>query len=138
MDQIAARSVEKQTPLPSLELGVVPVSTGVDSNVGYTRIYGSHIAWKGPKSPLAKEIHPYFVFTRLFQAGRKRPGAEREDRLLLDRVLGDARRLERRLGAGDRRRLDEYLQAVRSVEERLERKGPDGESTWKPRPRARR
>jgi hypothetical protein len=44
MDQVAAQAAGKQTPLPSLELAIAPVSTGVDRNVGYTRVYGAHIA----------------------------------------------------------------------------------------------
>ena len=52
MDQVAAESSAKYTPLPSLELGIDPVTTGVDTNVGYTRVYGSHIAWSGPQKPV--------------------------------------------------------------------------------------
>jgi hypothetical protein len=43
MDQLAAQRVGEQTPLPSLELGIEPESTGVDGNAGYTRVYGCHI-----------------------------------------------------------------------------------------------
>src|SRR5262245_27793392 len=91
MDQMAARQVRGQTPLPSLELAMDPVSTGVDNNVGYTRVYGSHIAWAGPTSPLAREINPRLVYERLFRAGRPRGDAAAQDKLLLDRVLDDAR-----------------------------------------------
>ena len=58
MDQLAAARLGDQTPLPSLELCTAPVKTGVDRNVGYTRVYGSHIAWKGPTQPLAREVDP--------------------------------------------------------------------------------
>ena len=44
MDQLAAQKTGSRTPLPSLELGIAPVSTGVDTNVGYTRVYGAHVA----------------------------------------------------------------------------------------------
>jgi hypothetical protein len=54
MDQVAAQRVGGETPLPSLELGIEPESTGVDANVGYTRVYGCHIAWSGPTTPLAR------------------------------------------------------------------------------------
>ena len=59
MDQIAAQRAGSRTPLPSLELGISPVSTGVDTNVGYTRVYGAHVAWSGPTTPLAREINPH-------------------------------------------------------------------------------
>jgi hypothetical protein len=90
MDQVAADHSGKLTPIPSLELGIDPVTTGVDTNVGYTRVYGSHISWAGPTSPLAKELKPELVFDRLFHAAYPKPGTAKRDRLLLDRVLGDA------------------------------------------------
>ena len=64
MDQVAAQRAGDQTPLPSLELGIEPESTGVDANVGYTRVYGCHIAWSGPTTPLARETNPRSVYER--------------------------------------------------------------------------
>ncbi|MCA9199911.1 MAG: DUF1552 domain-containing protein [Planctomycetales bacterium] len=121
MDQVAAGLVAHQTPIPSLELGIDPVSIGVDTNVGYTRVYGSHIAWAGPTSPLAKEINPRLVFERLFRASKPRTGSSHADRRLLDRVLDDAKQLQQQLSSADRQRMDEYLQSVRTLEQRLER-----------------
>ena len=131
MDQVAAGTTRGKTPLPSLELGIDPVSTGVDTNVGYTRVYGSHIAWSGPTSPLAKELNPRLVFERLFRAAHPKQGGFQRDRLLLDRVLEDAKQLKQRLGAADRQRMDEYLQSVRSIEERLQNQ-QQGRSSWEP------
>ena len=68
IDQFAAQRAGKQTPLPSLELGVTPVASGVDAAVGYTRVYGSHIAWSSPTTPLAREINPRSAYERLFRA----------------------------------------------------------------------
>jgi hypothetical protein len=56
MDQLAAKKVGILTPLPSLELGLEPPATGVDSNVGYTQLYGAHIAWNQPTTPGACSI----------------------------------------------------------------------------------
>jgi hypothetical protein len=133
MDQVAAQRLGNRTPLPSLELGCSPVSTGVDNNVGYTRVYGAHVAWAGPTSPLAREIDPRLVFERLFRAGDPKQSAGQRDRLLLDRVLDDARELKQRLGTADRRRVDEYLSVVRSLEERIDRARTPERSAWKPR-----
>jgi len=134
MDQVAAQKSGKQTPLASLELGVAPDSTGVDTNNGYTRLYGSHIAWSAPTSPLAREIDPRLVFERLFRAGRPQSDSAKQDMLLLDRVLDDARELRQRLGVADRQRMDEYLSVVRSLEERLERASrPQPGVAWRPR-----
>src|SRR5882724_10974463 len=88
MDQVAAQSAGDRTPLPSLELGIEPESTGVDANVGYTRVYGCHIAWSSPTTPLAKEINPRSVYERLFRASGPQGSAAKQDTLLLDRVLG--------------------------------------------------
>ena len=134
MDQVAAQKAGKQTPLPSLELGISPVATGVDTNVGYTRVYGGHIAWSSPTTPLAREINPRYVYERLFRAAGGQGNSSKLDSLLLDRVLGDARRLRERVGAEDKARIDEYLSVVRSVEERIERAGADkSASAWRPR-----
>src|SRR5690606_4616393 len=53
--------------------------------------------------------------------------------LLLDRVLDDARKLRQRLGAADRQRMDEYLQSVRSLEQRLQRAAQESQNAWTPR-----
>ncbi len=133
MDQVAAQRTGSRTPLPSLELGIAPVSTGVDTNVGYTRVYGAHVAWSGPTAPLAREINPQFVFERLFRASNPQPGSGKRDKLLLDSVLNDAKQLRSQLGVGDRHRIDEYLSIVRSLEDRLERAASPERTKWKPR-----
>jgi hypothetical protein len=132
MDQIAAQRRGHETPLPSLELAIDPVTTGVDNNVGYTRVYGAHISWSAPSRPLPREIHPRAVYQRLFRASQPQSASAEQDKLLLDRVLDDARRLRERLGESDRKRLDEYLEGVRSLEQRLDRP-PDKVMAWKPR-----
>jgi hypothetical protein len=133
MDQAAAQAAGKQTPLPSLELGIAPVSTGVDKNVGYTRVYGAHVAWAGPTNPLAREINPRLVFERLLRASGPRESTAKHDRQLLDSVLDDAKELRKKLGTADRHRMDEYLSVVRSLEERLERASRPERLKWKPR-----
>lgn len=125
MDQVAAKRIGNLTPLPSLELGIEPPATGVDTNVGYTQLYGAHISWSQPTTPLAKEINPKLAFDRLF---RPKPVTNREaaeiaatrDRSVLDLVAADARRLHQKLGSGDRAKLEEYLESVRAVERRIE------------------
>jgi len=133
MDQLAVQKAGRQTPIASLELGIAPVTTGVDKNAGYTRVYGSHIAWAGPASPLARELNPQLAFERLFRAVTGKGGGAKDEIFLLDRVLEDARQLRQKLGGGDRQRLDEYLSVVRSLEDRLERAASPEQSKWKPR-----
>ncbi|MFT5302193.1 MAG: hypothetical protein ACI87E_000684 [Mariniblastus sp.] len=122
VDQLIAQSIGNETPLPSLELGTEPVISGIDSNVGYTRLYGSHISWQSANRPVAKEINPQIVFERLF--GRSGSPLGDQDsaaqRRLLDHVLDDAKTIRRGLGRDDQFKLDEYIDSVRAVERRLE------------------
>lgn len=132
MDQLAAQRAGDQTPLPSIELGITPVAVGVDLAVGYTRVYGSHISWSDVTTPLARELNPRAAFERLFRAGAgMNAGAAKLDSLLLDRVLGDAKRLRSDLGAADGYRLDEYLSVMRTLEQRVQRASTGERKTWK-------
>ena len=120
MDQLAAQKVGRETPLPSLELGIEPVTNFVDDNVGYTALYGSHIAWSTPTTPLAKEINPRLAFDRLFRSDRAVTGSPQDDRSILDLVADDAKSLRNQVGKTDRMKLDEYFESVRAVEKRIE------------------
>jgi len=128
LDQLMAQHVGKTTPLPSLELGIDPVISGIDSNVGYTRLYGSNISWLTAERPVAKEINPRLVYERLFgirQAGQrsttgKGTNVSADRRKLLDLAMEDARDLRQRLGRDDQFKLEEYLDSVRSVERQIE------------------
>ncbi len=132
VDQVMAKHVGNLTPLASLELGIEPPSTGVDTNVGFTQLYGAHISWATPTSPLAKEINPKLAFDRLFRstATTGRRGGLDDDQSVLDLVAEDAKRLETKLGYADRQKLNEYFESVRSVERRIEfdRKRKTGEN----------
>ncbi len=120
VDQLAAQRMGNLTPLPSLELGIDPVVTGVDVNVGYTQLYGGSIAWSTPTTPVAKEINPQLAFDRLFRTNVGKGADANRDRSVLDLVKEDAEALRTRIGKNDQRKLDEYLDSVRSVEKRIE------------------
>ncbi len=135
VDQLMAAKIGDRTPLPSLELGVDEAYTGVDNiGGGFTRIYGSHIAWRDPHTPVPKEIVPRLAFDRLFRTGPAEPvvsgftprqpavvkSLARDDTSVLDIVLEDAKCLSRRVGSEDKVKIDEYLESVRSVERRIE------------------
>ncbi|MEZ5962707.1 MAG: DUF1552 domain-containing protein [Planctomycetota bacterium] len=116
MDQVAAQALGGQTLLPSLELGCDPIYPVED--MGYSTVYGGHIAWSAADRPLAKEIVPRQVFDRLFRSTAQ--VADPTRRSVLDLVKRDADRLLRELGQRDRNKLLEYQDAVRSVERRIE------------------
>ena len=134
IDQLIPQHHSGQTPIPSLELGTEPVISGIDSNVGYTRLYGSHISWQTPTRPMAKEINPRVVYERLF--GRKLTGDRATNQSyqnLLDFVLEDARSVRRRLGRDDQFKMDEYLDSVRSVEKQIEFASQEPNQRWEPK-----
>ncbi len=133
VDQLIASRLSGQTPIPSLELSTEPVISGVDSNVGYTRLYGSHISWQSATRPVARELNPRVVYERLFGRQLQADHATSESyRNLLDFALEDARSVRRKLGRDDQFKLDEYLDSVRAVEKRLEFASQDRPAGWEP------
>lgn len=133
IDQLLAQHQAGQTPIPSLELGTEPVISGIDSNVGYTRLYGSHISWQSPTRPLAKEINPRVVYERLFGRQANHDQATNQSYSnLLDYVLEDAKTVRNKLGRDDQFKMDEYLDSVRSVEKQIEFASRDQSGNWIP------
>ena len=126
VDQVAAEKIGQLTKLPSLELGTEPSSPAGRCDSGYSCLYTSNISWRTPTSPMAKEVDPESVFTRMFgssnhyenkiMAGRRATSR----RSILDYVLNEAKQLNHKLSQNDRRKLDEYLYAVRDIERRIE------------------
>lgn len=123
IDQVIAQHIGHQTRFPSLEYGLDPVMGGVDELVGYTRLYGASISWESPTRPRSKEINPKFAFDRLFRnvIPGKTPKSENPwKKSVLDIVMDDANRLNKKLGASDQNKMSEYLESVRAVEKRVE------------------
>ena len=128
MDQIVAKTVGQETPLPSLELGLEGTDTvnGVGTcDVGFSCAYQNRLAWSGPTTPLPVEANPRVVFDRLFGNVDSTDPAVRRARLrrqgsIIDSVLDKARRLQGKLGQRDGEKLDEYLQSVREIERRIQ------------------
>ena len=119
LDQHLAKSFVGKTLVPSLVLGCEPVRTGVDRIVNWTLLYSSLISWETPQRPVMPETNPRSAFESLFNLDSD--GAQRTagNRRLLDLVLEDAQGLRPRLGRDDRTRLDQYLDSVQTVENRL-------------------
>jgi Protein of unknown function (DUF1552) len=128
-DQIAARTIGKQTLVPSLEMALEqPSAFACD---GSTCTFTSTFCWKDEKTPVPMESHPRIVFERLFGSGGsvdERRADRRTDASILDSVAEDASRLQQRLGASDRIRLTEYLDGVREIEQRISRSEGQAES----------
>ena len=124
VDQIAARKVGRDTPLPSLELGTDLIAQVGNCDNGFACAYMNSLSWASPTAPNPTEADPRIVFERLFGKGgtpEQRKAQLRRDRSILDWVLDDMSRLRSQLGAGDRRTVGEYLDTVREVERRIQR-----------------
>ena len=124
VDQIAARELQNETQLASLELGIESNAMVGNCDGGASCAYTNTIAWRTPTTPLPIENDPRAVFERLFgTSGSTDPEARmarmRRDRSILDLVNDELRGLGAVLGPGDQARLDEYVEAVRDIERRI-------------------
>ncbi len=134
VDQVIAAEIGGQTAFPSLELGMERGSVAGVCDSGYSCAYSNNISWRSESVPVAKEADPRAVFARLFgDPGAALGAAERERQRLqqesvLDAVLADANALRGRLGGADRDKLEQYLTAVRELEQRLQKAAAPAEA----------
>ncbi|HJZ99319.1 MAG TPA: DUF1552 domain-containing protein [Candidatus Solibacter sp.] len=130
-DQVLAEHLAGQTKFASIELGCEEGRTVGNCDSGYSCAYSNSISWRGPASPMPPESDPRIIFERLFgaddivadPAARMRRMEYRKS--ILDMVQDDTRRLATNLGKKDKLKLDEYLFAVREIEQRIERAEKD-------------
>jgi hypothetical protein len=126
IDQLIAQRHGRSTKVPSLVLGCEKSNPSVHKN--YSMIYSSHISWSSPTTPTPLELYPSLAFDRLFK-----DEVQRGDKSVLDAVLADASDVRKQISKSDQRKLDEYLDSVREVEQRIEQAGKRGElQGWKP------
>jgi hypothetical protein len=123
VDQVAASRIGEKTRLASLEIGCEHGAMAGNCDSGYSCVYSSTMSWRSATQPLPKEVNPKLAFERLFATAPSAQRAQRDARRksVLDFVREDSRDLAGRLGANDRRKLDEYFAAVRDIELRIER-----------------
>jgi hypothetical protein len=126
VDQIAAKHFAKETQLASLEVGLESSEVVGSCESAYSCAYYNTISWRDDSSPLPMEHRPRALFERLFGAAgttdpKVRAVLRQEDRSILDAVNQDISRLRGRLGGKDRGKIDQYLDAVRDVERRIQR-----------------
>jgi hypothetical protein len=126
VDQIIAAQNGSKTRFASIELGCDDTRTVGACDSGYSCAYQNSVSWRTPSSPMPPETNPRTVFERMFgtedinlpPAVRARKAAARKS--ILDFVNEDTKKLEADLGPADRRKIDEYLFAVREIEKRIE------------------
>jgi len=126
IDQLLAQRYGHSTKVSSLVLGCEKSNPSVHKN--YSMLYSSHISWSSPTTPTPLELYPALAFDRLFK-----DEVQRGDKSVLDAVLSDASDLRQQISATDQQKLDEYLDSVRDVEQRIESAGKRGElQGWRP------
>jgi Protein of unknown function (DUF1552) len=124
VDQVAAREFGKYTQIASLEVGLESAEVVGACESAYGCAYYNTISWRNETTPLPMENRPRAIFERLFgDAGtdaQTRTALLVDTRSILDSVMDEVKRLRGKLGGPDRGKIDQYLEAVRDVERRLQ------------------
>ena len=131
-DQLVAKEIGHQTRFPSLELGMDDARQAGDCDSGYSCAYTNNLAWRSETQPLPPTLDPRALFERMFGAGQpmspeNKGRQSKYRRSILDFVTESTHKLEATLGPSDKRKLDEYLSAIREVERQLQRAESDNQ-----------
>lgn len=128
VDQVIARELGRETRFASLELGLDSADVQPADDGQYSGYFQSTISWRSATTPLPTEDNPREVFERLFgDSESTSPALQRrriaKQRSILDSIMERVSRVSRDVGPADRLKLNEYLEAVRDVERRIEKGG---------------
>jgi hypothetical protein len=124
VDQYIADAIGGDTPLHSLEVGTEDMGTSAGACDGYPCVFFNTMAWRDDKSPLPVSVNPQVTFERMFGdpgSAQQRIARLQTKESMLDSVLQETSRLQKKIGASDNAILDEYLTSVRRVEEQLQK-----------------
>ncbi len=125
-DQHAAQIIGRQTRFPSLEISLEPGRMGGKCDTGYSCAYSNNLSWRDESTPITREVNPRLVFERLFASELPKTQSEANARKqfykksILDFVMEDAKTLSTKVGGRDREKIDQYLTAIREIEQRIE------------------
>jgi len=125
-DQIVANKIGQHTRFPSLEVGIEDARQAGDCDSGYSCAYTNNLAWRSETQPMPPILDPRAMFERLFGSDvgltpEQRARKYKYRRSILDFVTTDTKKLQGELGPTDRRKLDEYLSSIRSIERQIEK-----------------
>ena len=126
VDQLLARHFAGETQVASLELSMdAPANAGACTGI-LSCVYTHTLSWRSPTQPLPMEWNPRAVFERLFGDSGSTNRAARDARLrqhksILDSVTEKLASLKSKLGPQDQTKVDQYADAVRDVERRIEK-----------------
>jgi uncharacterized protein DUF1552 len=122
LDQLVAKKYGQDTILESIQLGVEEDGNFGNCNWGYSCAYSNSVSWTSPTQPLPTEVNPRVAFERLFGDGaspEERRTGRKQSASILDSVTQEIAFFKKPLGAGDRSRLDNYLENIREIERRI-------------------
>ena len=124
MDQLYVQRFGNDTPIPSLQLSIEPVDQAGGCAYGYACVYTDTISWAAADTPLPMIRDPRAVFVQLFGAGgtpERRSQLRQTDSSILDWVMEELTGLRTQLGPVDQQRLDQYVNNIREIEQRIQR-----------------
>jgi hypothetical protein len=126
MDQLLAREFGAETQVASLGLTMDPPNNAGACQPGLSCVYQQTLSWRSPTQPLPMEHNPRSVFETLFGDSGSTERTARLARLaqqksILDSVSEELAGLRREIGPQDRIKVEEYVEAVRDVERRIQR-----------------
>ena len=124
LDQLYAQRFGQDTPIPSMQLCIEPVDQSGGCEYGYSCVYTDSISWGKADEPLPMIRDPRTVFDQLFGVGataEDRAQRRKEDRSILDTLMGSVGRLKAQIGSVDKARLDDYLADIREIERRIQK-----------------
>src|SRR5437867_9808577 len=123
LDQLYAKRYGQATPMPSMQFCIENLDQAGGCTYDYSGAYTDTISWASPNEPLPMIRDPRVAFDMLFGSGGSagdRAARRETRRSILDWIAGEVERTRRQLGAGDRARLDHYLDNVREIERRIQ------------------
>ncbi len=124
LDQLYAGRFGQDTPIPSMQLCIEPVDQAGGCEYGYSCVYTDSISWSKADAPMPMIRDPRTVFDQLFGVGatkEERAQRRKEDRSILDTLMGSVDRLKAQIGSVDKARLDDYLSDIREIERRIQK-----------------
>jgi hypothetical protein len=126
VDQIIAKEFNKETPLGSLQLCIENAAElAGQSGAGYSSAYTNTISWSNSTTPMPMVFRPRDVFERLFGDAGTDPQARKtriqQQKSILDYIKDDFTRAKSKLGQTDRTKLDDFTDALRNIESRVQK-----------------
>lgn len=127
VDQVAAAEIGKETRIPSMQLGTDGGGSIGDCDSGYSCAYARNISWESDQVPLPKTVNPQVVFDQIFDgldpaaSAAEKAKRQKYRKSVLDYALADAKSLQKKLGATDKQKVDQFMSSVSDLELQIQK-----------------